>query len=118
MDAGSPLGFRPWRYPMKTIALLACLLATPALAQTTPAPAPAPAAPAGAQKYTVDTPIETLAADPAAKKVIEDAIPGITTHESYDMFKSMSLAQLQPMAGGRVTEDMMTKVKTGLAAIK
>ena len=111
---------------MKTVLLLAALTAaSPAFAQTTPAPTPAPAAPAtsaaapaAATKFSLDTPIETLAADPAAKAVLEGAFPGLTTHESYDMFKSMSLSQLQPMAGGKMTDEAMAKAKAGLVAIK
>ncbi|HWK36277.1 hypothetical protein [Sphingomonas sp.] len=101
---------------MKTVLLLAALsVATPALAQNAGAPA---AAPAAAAKYTLDTPLETIVADPAARKVLDDTIPGVTTHEAYDMFKSMSLAQLQPMSGGKLTDEALAKVKAALATIK
>jgi hypothetical protein len=62
---------------MKLVAFTAALMLTaaPAFAQTAapaPAPAPAPATSAAATatataKFTLDTPIETIAADPAAK---------------------------------------------------
>lgn len=98
-------------------AFAALTLATPLMAQTataTPAPAPATAT----AKYTVDTPVETIAADPAAKAVLEANMPGLTTHAMYEQFKSMSLKQLAPMSGGRITDEALAKAGAALAAIK
>jgi hypothetical protein len=107
---------------MKTLVLAAAILtsAAPLAAQstapatpTTTAPAPAPAA-----KFTLDTPIETIAADPAAKKVLDDDLNNITAHPMYDHFKSMSLSQVQPMSEGALTDAALVKVKADLAALK
>ncbi len=102
------------------IAVAAALtLTAPLAAQTTPAPAAASAAaPAAAAKYSVDTPVETIAADPAGKAVLDTVMPGITTHAMYEQFKSMSLKQLAPMSGGKITDDGLTKVNAALAALK
>lgn len=100
---------------------LSVLAAGPLFAQTMPAPAPAAApapAPATAPKYTLDTPIETIAADPAGKAVLDADMPGLTTHASYDMFKSMSLTQLAPMSQGKITEAGLARAAADLAAIK
>lgn len=91
------------------------LLAPAAFAQTAPAAAPAPAA---AAKFTLDTPIEALVADPKAKAVLDADLPGVTTHPSYDMFKGMSLRAVQPMSNGKLTDEALKKVETDLAAIK
>lgn len=91
------------------------LIASPAAAA---APVQDAAAPAAAAKFTVDTPIEQIAADPKAKAVLDAAVPGLTTHAMYDQFKSMSLTQLQPMSGGQLTDEQIAKVKEGLAGIK
>ena len=105
-------------------AALAIVAAVPASAQTAPAAKPgtstpaAPAAPTGATKFSLDTPVETLMADPAAKAVVEANVPGISTHESYDMFKSMSLSQLSGMAPDKLTPDVLAKTQAGLSAIK
>jgi hypothetical protein len=110
--------------PMKLVACCAVLLTlttAPAFAQTvTPAPASSDggAAPAAAAKYTLDTPIETIAADPKGKAVLDADIPGMTTHEMYDSFKSMSLNQVQPMSNGAISPEALTKTATDLAAIK
>jgi hypothetical protein len=92
-------------------------LAPGAFAQTAPAPAPA-VAPAAAAKFSLDTPIEALVADAKAKAVLDADLPGVTTHPSYDMFKGMSLRAVQPMSDGKLTDEMLKKVETDLAAIK
>ncbi len=95
-------------------------LAPGAFAQTAPAPAPAAAAaaPAATAKFSLDTPIEALVADAQAKAVLDADLPGVTTHPSYDMFKGMSLRAVQPMSDGKLTDEMLKKVETDLAAIK
>lgn len=108
---------------MKTIVLLAALLtAAPAVATTpTPVPPPAPApvaAPAVAPKFSSETPIETIAADPAGKAFLEANMADLLKHAMYDQFKSMSLKQLAPMSGGKITDEVLAKVDAGLAAIK
>ena len=69
-------------------------------------------------KYTLDTPIETIAADPAGKAVLDRDLPGLTTHEAYDSFKSMSLKAVQPMSNGALTDAALAKAGTDLAALK
>ena len=114
---------------MKFVAFSAALLAmtaAPAFAQTAttataPAAAPAPAADAPAAataKFTLDTPIEAIAADPAGKAVLDSDFPGMLTHPAYDQFKGMSLAAVQPMSQGAITDEQLAKAKVDLAAIK
>ena len=102
---------------MKFAALLLAAVATPALAQT-PATAPAAPASASAAKFTLDTPVETIAADPAGKAVLNADIPGLLVHPMYESFKSMGLLDLQGMSEGKLTDAMLAKTKTDLAAIK
>lgn len=95
--------------------------AAPLAAQTAPAPAataPAAAAPATAAKFSTQTPIQDLAADPAAKAVLEKDLPGLTARPEYEMFKGMSLRQLQAYSDGKLTDELLTKVDIDLAAIK
>jgi hypothetical protein len=105
-----------------TAAALACLAPVAALAQTAPAPATpaAPAAPAAnAAKFNLDTPIEALVADEKAKAVLAtDLKTDVTANPSYDQFKAMSLRQVQPFAPDKLTDDLLKKVETDLAAIK
>ena len=109
---------------MKSVvfAAIAALTAAPLAAQTAPAPvpaAPAAAAPAASTaKFNLDTPIETIAADPAGKTVLDTDLANITAHPMYEQFKGMSLNQVQPMSQGALTDAALAKVKTDLAALK
>jgi hypothetical protein len=109
---------------MKLVAFTAALMLTaaPAFAQTAPAPAPAPAAATATAtataKFTLDTPIETIAADPAGKAVLDADFPNMTTHPAYEQFKGMSLAAVQPLSNGQITDEQLAKAKADLAALK
>ena len=96
-------------------AALSVLAAAPALAQQ-PAPAPAPAAAAGALSVET-TPIETIAANPAGKAALDKNLPGLTTHEAYDQFKAMTLAQVAPMSQGAITPEGLKAVQADLDKI-
>ena len=106
---------------MSTLAVLTALTAltgAPALAQAPAAPA-APAAAVAAAKFSVETtPIEVLAANPAAKAVLDKNLPGMTTHEAYDQFKSMTLTQVAPMSEGAITDAALKTVQADLDLIK
>jgi hypothetical protein len=103
---------------MKT-ALFAALvtLAPAAMAQTAPAPAATPSA-ATAAKFSLDTPIQDIVADAKAKAVLDADLPGLTTHESYEMFKGMSLKQLSSYAADKLTPEALAKTEKNLAAVK
>lgn len=101
---------------MKIVALAviaAVSLAPAAIAQTA-----APATAAAAAKFNLDTPLQDIVADAKAKAALDAAVPGVTTHESYEMFKGMSLNQLKAYAGDKLTPEVMTKAETALAAVK
>jgi hypothetical protein len=103
------------------------LLLLPACAQTqdaaTPASAPVPAsasvpAPAASsQPYTEDTPVEKIAADPAAKAILNQDIPGMLDDIRYPMFKSMSLKQMSKASDGDLSQETVDKTITDLQAL-
>ena len=96
---------------------LACLAAAPALAQAPAAPMTAVATTPPA-KFSVDgTPIETLAANPATKAVLDKDLPGLTSHPMYDQFKGMTLTALVPMSQGQLTDDQVKTVQADLDKI-
>lgn len=108
------------------IAVAACFAPLAAQAQTAPAAASAPAtAPvpaadaASAAKFNLDTPIEALVADEKAKAVLAaDLGTDVTANPAYDQFKSMSLHQVQPFAPDKLSDELLKKIETDLAAIK
>ncbi|MEG3174927.1 hypothetical protein U1872_01695 [Sphingomonas sp. RB3P16] len=107
---------------MKSVLLAAiALTAAPLAAQTTPAATittTTTTTAATSAKFTLDTPIETIAADPKGKAVLDTDLQNITAHPMYDQFKSMSLAQVQPMSQGALSDAALAKVKADLEAIK
>ncbi|WEK44051.1 MAG: hypothetical protein P0Y64_04255 [Candidatus Sphingomonas colombiensis] len=103
---------------MRKIVTALALSAVPmtAFAQTPPA-APAPAK-APATVLNGDTPIETIIADPAGKAVIDKDMPELQAHPAFAQIKAMSLRQVQPYAGGAITDELIAKVEADLAAAK
>jgi hypothetical protein len=106
-------------FAMKSFAMiLTIFVAAPALASE---PAVAPPAqvvsPAAAAKFTLDTPVETLVANPATKTVLEENLPGITTHPQYETFKSMSLSVLAGFAPEKLTPERLAAVAAALAKV-
>ena len=112
--------------PLIAIALMT--VAAPALAQTAPASAPAPApaptaapsaAPVATSRLNLDTPIETIVADPQGKAVLAADFGGdVTANPNYEQFKAMSLNQVQPYAPDKMPAALMKKIEADLAAIK
>ena len=109
---------------MKTVMFIAALMAaTPALAQDAAAPAAAPAAaadaaPASTAKFNLDTPLQDIVADEKGKAVIEKHFPGMIALPEYEMFKAISLTQLQPYSNGKITDEMPAATAKDLAEIK
>jgi hypothetical protein len=106
------------------MSLIAIALFAGQTAMAAPAAGPAPAAasapaPAATAKFGLDTPIVDLVADPAAKAVLDkDLGNDLTQHPQYDSFKAMSLNQVAPYSGGKLSDDLLKKVATDLATIK
>ncbi|HVJ01078.1 MAG TPA: hypothetical protein VM662_02790 [Sphingomonas sp.] len=99
---------------MRILALALCLAAPATLhAQTAPT-----AAPAAASALSIETPIETIAADPAGKAVLEKLMPTLLTHAAYDSFKSMSLKDLAPYSQGAITDEKLAAVDAALKALR
>ncbi|WP_235525184.1 MULTISPECIES: hypothetical protein [unclassified Sphingomonas] len=98
---------------MKFVLLAAALLAVPAMGS-----AQAPAAAPAAASLTIDSTIESIAANPQGKAILDAQFPGMMAHESYPMFKGMSLKQVQPYSGGRITDEQVAKVAAELAKLK
>jgi hypothetical protein len=73
---------------------------------------------AAAAKFTLDTPIEQLAADSQAKAVLDKHMPGFEKHPYYEQAKVMSVKAIAPFSQGMITEEMMAAIAADLAAIK
>jgi lysophospholipase L1-like esterase len=100
--------------PLVVAALKANGVAVVSEAATGPV-ASAPGAGAAPRAFTLDTPIATIAADPAGKAILDKDLPGLTTHPMYGLFKGRSLKQVQPMSGGAITDERLAKAQADLA---
>ena len=76
------------------LALAVLLIAAPVQAEEAHAPS------SDRPIYTLQTPVEIIAADPAAAAILNRDLPGLLTSPSYAMFKTMSLKQMQEASGG------------------
>ncbi len=90
------------------IAPVLALYATPALADDHAE---------AAAKLTIDSPIEALMANAAAKAVVVKHLGPLDQHPFYGQFKTMTLPQVQPMSNGAITTDTLDKIKADLAAL-
>lgn len=94
----------------------AALAITPVLALSA-APALADDHAESAAKLTIDSTIEALMANEAAKAIVLKHLGPIDSHPMYGQFKGMTLPQLQPMSGGQISADTIEKIKGELAAL-
>ena len=67
---------------------------------------------------TLDTPIEQIASSPAGKAILNKELPGLTSNIIYSRFKKISLKKLQPMSGGRITDQALARIQMELAELK
>lgn len=96
---------------IRTAIAASLLLATSAWAQDNKA------AQASTVSYGQDTPLETLAADPAAVAILNKDLPGLLSDAQYPIFKSMSLKTLQAASGGDLSKDDLNKTIADLQAL-
>lgn len=100
---------------MKAYSCVAAILAAAAAPLAAQAPQPAPATTAA--KFSLDTPIEEIVANPAARAVLDKHMPGMSTNDNYEMFKSMNLRMLSQMSD-KLSPDMLAKVEADLAKVQ
>lgn len=86
----------------------------PAQAQTPQTMSASPAS----TGWSADTPVETLAADPAARAILEKDVPMLLKHPSYQTIKSLNLRQIQPYSAGALTDAMIAAADRDLKALK
>ena len=79
-----------------------------------PQPASASVTPGG---FTLDTPIEVIAADPRGEAVLNKNLPGLLTNPSYYLFRGMSLKALASASSGRVSQQTLARTQADLAAL-
>jgi hypothetical protein len=71
-------------------------------------------APAG---FTLDTPIELIAADPGGAAVLNKNMPALLANPNYSDFKGMSLKWVASMSRGRLSEQKLAQIEADLQAL-
>jgi hypothetical protein len=64
--------------------------------------------------FTLDTPLDVIAADTRGKAVLMQDVPGVMTNPKYGMFDDMSLSQLALVANGRIPQKQLDQVQADL----
>jgi hypothetical protein len=67
--------------------------------------------------FTLDTPIEQLAANSSATAVLNKDIPGLLEDNSYSIFKSMSLRQVGALSNGQISSQTLSQAEADLWTI-
>jgi hypothetical protein len=68
-------------------------------------------------RFTLDTPVERIAADPAGGAVLRRDLPGLMSSTSYIMIEDMSLSQIASISSGRITREKLNVLEADLAAL-
>ena len=87
--------------------------------QASPTPAAAPqAVPQATQpSYSIESTVQDLLDYAPASALLEQHLPGFSTHPQLAMAKSMSLATVAKFSGGMITDELLQKVDAALKTL-
>jgi hypothetical protein len=110
--------FKPLRFSTMAFAALGPVLLLGCAAQEPTAEAASKnLTPTPAPTLSLDTPVETIAADPRGKAILNHDVPGLLASPSYSMFENMNLSQIAAVSGGRITKAELDMVQANLSQI-
>ena len=66
---------------------------------------------------TVDSPMSVLFADERVKTILEKHCPGMTSDPKMKMAMGMTLKQIMPFSGGRVTASIIEAISEDMAKL-
>jgi hypothetical protein len=67
--------------------------------------------------FTVDTPLQDIAANPQGKAILDADVPGVMSSPKYPMIEDMSLAQIATFANGKIPKEKLDQVQSDLDAL-
>ena len=70
-----------------------------------------------AANFSLDTPLERIAADRSGKAILVRDIPGLMASSSYELVDDMSLSQIATVSGGQLSKAKLDRVQTDLAKL-
>lgn len=65
--------------------------------------------------FSLDTPLNHIAADQRGKAILEHDLPGLMASRSYALFDDMSLSQIAAVSGGQLTKTELDLVEADLS---
>lgn len=68
-------------------------------------------------RFTLDTPIEQLAANEEAASVLRKDIPGLLEDKHYPMFSSMSLRVIGALSNGDISAQTLAQTEADLRSV-
>ncbi|MDE2319413.1 MAG: hypothetical protein KGK02_06920 [Rhodospirillales bacterium] len=93
------------------LASLGACASTPKAQTASNGVTPAPAS------FSVQTPIDKIAADERGKAVLDRDVPGVMSNPHYMLFSCMSLSQLASLSGGKLSKSKLNQVNSDLAEL-
>jgi hypothetical protein len=67
--------------------------------------------------FSLNTPVERIAADRRGNAVLKRDMPGLLTNPSYLLFNDMSLLQIASLSCGRLTKIKLVQVQADLTQL-
>ncbi len=64
--------------------------------------------------FSLNTPVDTIAADQRGKAILDRDVPGLMANPSYLLFEDMSLSQIATVSGGQLTKTKLNLVQADL----
>jgi hypothetical protein len=68
-------------------------------------------------RFTTDSTLNDLLEDPQALALLEQHIPGISTHPNIAMGRGLAFKVVAQYSGGLITDEMLSRVEAGLAVL-
>jgi len=101
------------------VALLALPGCAPHMAQVMPPLHLAHATPPrlSQKPFSLDTPVERIAADQRGKAILNRDVPGLMSNKYYLLFEDMSLSQLASLSSGQLTQSRLHLVEADLSQL-
>lgn len=83
-------------------------------ATVTPSSRPLPNDSLPPARFSLNTPIATIAANKSGRMILDRDIPGLMSDHRYCLFDDMSLLQVASVSGGKLTTGKLAQVQADL----
>jgi hypothetical protein len=80
-------------------------------------PASAAVVKAPAPNFSLDTPVDRIAANQRGKAILDRDLPGLMASQSYLLFDDMSLSEIASLSGGLLTKTKLDLVQNDLTQL-